>query len=176
MPIHLAMKRVPLVAVAILALGCAPPPRDARSVRLERASRHGYAFVSEDDGHRIAERDFAHMYLARTGSHELDSTDHPQSTRTILGLTGAGMFATAATITAAAGAPGTKPVAISFGVTAAVALLCVVLDAAEGSPWEHDLSRERAEELVHRYNAAPMPQATSRATVVVTSAGVGLAF
>lgn len=151
-------------AIAIACSACAPalPLREASHVHVQQL-RHGYVLVSDDDGREIPERDFARMYKARTGSTEIDWTDHPHLAMTVAGLMMGGassavsLIATGAAVGDARGHQSSETPMIYagfFGATAAIALVCTLLHAVRGSPEDHDLPRDRAETLVERYNTA----------------------
>ncbi len=121
--------------------------------------RGGYRIVRDDDDAAIAERDFARMYKARTGSSEIDSTDHPHVTSTIVGVVAGTISLGAGALLGARTLPGCDHCtgnAIGPAVLAGaglIALVATILHAAAGSPEEHDIPRERAEAIVRAYNA-----------------------
>ena len=142
---------------------CAPelPPPESSTVQLHRMRRGGYTIVSDDDGREIPEREFARMYRARTGSTEMDWTDHPHVALTVMGtmlggacalVAGTGTVIAIEDLEAHRPADGSALAAGFFGALAVAVRVPTIPHAEAGSPEEHDLSRDHAETLVNRYN------------------------
>ena len=159
------MRRARFLLLLFVCSGCAGTYGPVSSVRVERSGKGHYLVVDTATGRGIPEGEFARLYKARTGSTELDATDHAHVTITVVGGSIAATMLAGSALVGALGIPNCDEqrsqctaatyLTVVLGLVGSLLGAAIVRNAIRGSPEEHDVPRDRAMQLVDAYNRTP---------------------